>query len=93
MPEPLPPRPTGFTAHHHQPLIGLPEQQNGQEVTRYFTDEADADRAVEQAAVQQALGLLGAWRHLDTADVFDELDCLRHESRPTPPIELPELDP
>ena len=33
------------------------------------------------------------WRHLDTADVFDELDCLRHESRPTPPIELPELDP
>jgi hypothetical protein len=92
MPEPLRPAPEGFIARRDQPLIGFPEQQNGQEVTRYFTDEADADQALDQAGGQQALNMLGAWRHLDTPDVFDELDRIRHAGRPTPPIELPELD-
>jgi hypothetical protein len=38
--------------------------------------------------VQDALSLAGAWSHLDWDDMVDALDRIRHESKPTPPIEL-----
>ena len=68
-------------------------QRNGQDVVEYFTEEADGDAAADHARSQRALSLLRAWSQLDDSeDVLDELDRIRHQSRPTPPIELPELD-
>lgn len=90
----LHPRPhPSMTVRADQPLIGVIRQRNGQDVVEYFVDEADADAASGQDRRQRALGLLGAWSHLDHSDDFlDELDQIRHQSTPTPPIELPELD-
>jgi hypothetical protein len=70
-----------------QPLIGVPAEEEGREVTRYFTDEAAADAALEDEGVQQALSVIGAWSHLDWDQAVQELDRIRHESTPTPPIE------
>jgi hypothetical protein len=81
-------QPTSLLVHDDQPLIGVIVRENGQEVTRYFTNEEEADAAVPSASVQRALSLLGAWRDMDWDEAFDELDHIRHDTQPTPPLEL-----
>ena len=81
-------RPTSLSVREDQPLIGVITRENGKDVTRYFTDDEAADAATPPASVQRALSLLGAWSDLDWDEALDELDRIRHESRPTPPIEL-----
>jgi hypothetical protein len=75
-------------ARPDQPLIGVIVQQDGQEVVRYFVDEATADAALPDEAVHGALALAGAWSDLDFDEMLDALDRIRHESTPTPPIDL-----
>jgi len=72
----------------NQPLIGIPCEEQGHEVVRYFAREEEADQAVADEEVQDALSLAGAWSHLAWDDMVDALDRIRHESTPTPPIEL-----
>lgn len=78
----------GILVQSNQPLIGIPFEENGQEVVRYFTKEEDADRAVSDQEIQEAINLAGAWSHLDWDEMIEALDRIRHESKPTPPIEL-----
>jgi hypothetical protein len=70
----------------NQPLIGIPFEENGQEVVRYFTDEQAADAAVSHSTTQAALGVTGAWSDMDWEEMVEALDRIRHESKPTPPI-------
>jgi len=77
-----------FTLTPNQPLIGIPFEENGQEVVRYFSEEAQADKAVSDDATQRALQLAGAWSDLDWDEMEKALDHIRHDSRPTPPFEL-----
>jgi hypothetical protein len=71
-----------------QPLIGIILEENGQEVTCYFADEAAADAATTPADIQAALAAIGSASDLDFDEMLDELDRIRHESKPTPPIDL-----
>jgi hypothetical protein len=71
-----------------QPLIGIIVRENGQEVTRYFADEAAADATISKDDIQAALAAIGAFSDLDFDEMMDELDRIRHESKPTPPIDL-----
>jgi hypothetical protein len=87
----LHPRPR-MTVPADQPLIGVIRHRNGQEVVEYFTDEADLDASRSADGVQAALSVIGAWSELDIDETLDALDRIRHESTPTPPIELSELD-
>ncbi len=77
-----------FTLLGNQPLIGIPMEENGKQVVRYFSEEEQANKAVSESATQKALNLAGAWSDLDWEDMEKELDRIRHESKPTPPIEL-----
>jgi hypothetical protein len=74
-----------------QPLIGIPAEEDGQFVTRFFADEEEADRTLGEEGIQRALSLAGAWSHLDWDEAEQELDRIRHESTPTPPIDLDDL--
>ena len=74
-----------------QPLIGIPVEEEGQEVTRYFVDDEEAERALGQDGVQRALSAIGAWSHLDWDEAERELDRIRHESTPTPPVDLDDV--
>ena len=69
-----------------EPLIGLIDKEDGQEVTRFFTEEEFGDAATSDGALRDALGVIGAWSDLDWDEMEETLDRIRHESRPTPPI-------
>ena len=76
-------------ARSDQPLIGIITEQDGQEMVHYFADEQAADAAASKDNVRRVLELIGAWRNLmDWEDVERDLDRIRHESEPTPPVEL-----
>ena len=82
-----------LTTRRDQPLIGVPIRQGADEVVQYFTSEAEADRALahESADIERVPRLIGAWEHIDAEegpDMLEELDRLRHESKPSPPLEL-----
>ncbi len=77
---------SGFLVHGDQPLIGLVSEENGQEVVIYFTEEqADGQMAVRNSE-EQALGLAGAWQDLNWEEMQRELDRIRHETPPSPPL-------
>lgn len=71
-----------------QPLIGLVLEEDGRQVVRYFADEAAADAAMADDALARALAAIGSWSDLDWDETAEALDRIRHESTPTPPIEL-----
>jgi hypothetical protein len=55
---------------------------------RYFTDEAEADKALASRKRHDVRYLAGVWADLDRDAAVDELDRIRHESKPTPPIDF-----
>ena len=77
-----------FVLSENQPLIGIPFEENGKEVVRYFSEETQADNAVSDDATQTALDLAGAWSDLSWEETEKELDRIRHQSKPTPPFKL-----
>ncbi len=79
--------PHSFSVRSDQPLIGVIVQEGEEEIVRYFTDDQQVDQAVRQRPIQRAQSLAGAWQDLDWEPVLDELDRIRHESRPAPPID------
>ena len=70
------------------PLIGVILQEDSEEVVRYFTDEEAADEGLPYSVTQQALSVVGSWGDLDWDEMEAALDRIRHETPPTPPIEL-----
>jgi hypothetical protein len=77
----------GFTVTPDRPLIGVVSSEGGQEIVRYFADEAEADAAVADQMSAEARALAGVWADLDWDEAIDALDRIRHGSEPTPPIE------
>ena len=76
-----------MTVPDDQPLVGIFARENGRDVVRYFADEAQVEAALPKDSIQAALSLAGAWSDLDWDEAIDALDRIRHESKPTPPIE------
>jgi hypothetical protein len=78
-----------ITVRRGAPLIGvLVHDEQDEDVVTYFTDEDEADQVITDAAVQAALRLAGAWSDVPWEVIEAGLDRIRHESEPTPPIEL-----
>ncbi|HWS83388.1 MAG TPA: pentapeptide repeat-containing protein [Ktedonobacteraceae bacterium] len=76
-----------------EPLVSVIVEKDGKEEVHYFTESAQEDRAERKStmispSVQEALGLAGAWDDLDWDEMEQALHRIRHESKPTPPIEL-----
>jgi hypothetical protein len=68
-------------------LVAVPDEIDGQVVDRSFFSDVEADAAFEPDSTEDALSLAGAWSHLDWEETVEALDRIRHESKPTPPIE------
>ena len=76
-----------LTTWSNQPLVGVLSEQDGREIVRYFAGD-EAVRSSSDDTLQAALRVIGAWADLDWDEFSAELDRIRHESSPTPPIEL-----
>lgn len=87
MREITPRRRAAVTVGEGEALVAVPVDEDGRETTLYFVDDVAADAALGDDGVREALGAIGGWRHLDWEQAVDELDRIRHASRPTPPIE------
>ncbi len=81
-------QPTSFVLDHDQALIGIPAVVDGREVTRYVVESEGVDEAPDERVTQAALSVIGTWSDLDWNELEAALDRIRHESTPTPPIEL-----
>lgn len=78
-----------LSAAPDQPLVGVIEETNGQRIVRYSAGSADqGDTQGSDQTLQDALAVIGAWSDLDWDALADDLDRLRHEQQPTPPIDL-----
>jgi hypothetical protein len=75
-----------ITIPSNQPLIGIPFEENGREVVRYFADETATQTSPH--AIQEVLHLAGSWRDLSWEEMEEQLDYIRHQSKPTPPFTL-----
>ncbi len=42
----------------------------------------------KQQAIEETLALAGSWSDLDFDEMLQQLDRIRHESNPTPPLAL-----
>ncbi len=76
-----------FVAGMDQPLIAVPVERNGTTEVRYFVDDAQADAAFDQGTAKSPIKLAGVWSDLDAEEMLDSLERIRHESKPTPPID------
>ncbi len=76
---------TRLTVEAHQALVALPETEDGQDVTVYYVEQVQEDN---QPSLPPASQFFGVWADLDPEETFEALDRIRHESTPTPPIEL-----
>ena len=74
-----------------QALIAIPLKEEGRDVVQYFADEEAADAALSEDTTQDALSLIGAWSDLDWDEMEEALYRIRHESKPTPPIDQIDL--
>jgi hypothetical protein len=43
---------------------------------------------VSDSAIEDALSVIGAWSDIPWEEMAEALDRIRHESKPTPPIDL-----
>ncbi|MGH2533275.1 MAG: hypothetical protein ACRDJW_13330 [Thermomicrobiales bacterium] len=80
--------PVGLTVREDQGLVGIVVSENDHQATRFFTDEAEVDDALADTGTQAALQAIGAWADLDWDEAVEELDRIRHESKPSPPLDL-----
>jgi hypothetical protein len=74
-------------AEDDQPLIAVPLDEDGRRRVAYYTSEAAADAALDDAAIRRAKALAGAWADLDWEEVAAELHRIRHQSPPSPPAD------
>jgi PHD/YefM family antitoxin component YafN of YafNO toxin-antitoxin module len=50
--------------------------------------EPTSKQKKNQQAIEETLALAGSWKALDFDDMLEQLDRIRHESKPTPPLTL-----
>jgi hypothetical protein len=76
----------GIIVSDSAPLVSIPEEVNGQVVTRYFTEDQES----EGSQGRYAFEAIGAAADIDTTDeeMLAQLHRLRHESTPTPLADL-----
>lgn len=82
------PNESSFLVRGDQPLIGVFTEEEGEVAVRYFVEEESADSTISASVTQAALSAIGAWSDLDWEGMEQALDRIRHESPPTPLIEL-----
>ena len=65
-----------------------------EQMTEPVEEVVDQPRMIDPnlpKSVRDALAMAGSWSDLQDDDEFEALERIRHESKPTPPIDLDDL--
>ncbi len=63
-------------------------RENSQDIALLTPLDTERKQKTNQQAIEETLALAGSWKDLDFDDMIQELDRIRHESKPTSPLEL-----
>jgi len=63
-------------------------RENSHDIALLTPVDTEKKQNTNQQAIEETLALAGSWKDLDFDNMLDELDRIRHESKPTPPLEL-----
>jgi len=74
-------------ARSNEPLVAIFIEEDGQAMVRYFIDDQLSTSPHPSADVQAALAAIGSCSDLNWDSWAGELDRIRHESPPTPPLD------
>lgn len=81
--------PNGIVIRRGQPVYVVPDiDENGEEIECVFTDDDDYESWVARRGLTLK-SFAGIWDDLDWDETAASLDRIRHESKPTPPIDEP----
>ena len=72
-------------------LVAVPGEENGQPITRVYVRNLRSPGKPNEETLALALSAIGAWKELDWEFTLSELDRIRHESEPTPPLDLDDI--
>ena len=64
------------------------ELKRNNEIVAVLTPVKTEGKQQNKKAIEETLALAGSWKDLDFDDMIQELDRIRHESKPTSPLEL-----
>ncbi len=71
-----------------QPVVATPLIEDGREMVSYAVETGIAAPTDLTDSMRDALSLASAWSDLDWDEAVEALDRIRHESQPTPPVDL-----
>jgi hypothetical protein len=63
-------------------------RENNRDVALLTPLDTERKQQTNRQAIEETLALAGSWKDLDFDDMIEQLDRIRHESKPTPPLEL-----
>lgn len=63
-------------------------RENSQDIAVLTPIDTEGKQRTNQQAIEETLALAGAWKDLPSDHMEEELDRIRHASKPTPPLNL-----
>jgi len=63
-------------------------RENSHDVALLTPVDTERKQQTNRQAIEETLALAGSWKDLDFDDMIEQLDRIRHESTPTPPLAL-----
>jgi hypothetical protein len=78
----------GIVLRPGQPLIVIPDEEDGEEIERVYTSWEELDADITDEDIQETLNLAGAWSDLDFDEFVSWLERRKQESPPSPPFSL-----
>lgn len=80
-------QPKSLIVRPGQHLVAVPYEEDGAEVIRYFVEDESTEVPLSEEQVAKIRSLFGVWSDLDGDEMLEALERIRHESKPTPPID------
>src|SRR5437764_11666069 len=63
-------------------------QENSHDIALLTPVDTERKQQTNRQAIEETLALAGSWKDLPSDHMEEELDRIRHASKPTPPLEL-----
>ena len=77
-----------ITDHEKNCELAYLLRENSHDVALLTPVDTESKQQTNRQAIEETLALAGSWKDLDFDDMIEQLDRIRHKSKPTPPLAL-----